>query len=158
MAGLETDVVLLKKEVKDMKLIHTRLDTAIVKITDVSNSIHRMLAVHEEKLSKQEAKMDWQLDAAQLERNIRAFNPWPVAFFNVEETNVKVYGAEVIQTDNQSTQPGEILCADKSGVLIATGNGNLLLKTLQMPGKKPLSASDILNGRADWFAVGKVLP
>ena len=51
MAGLETDVVLLKKEVKDMKLIHTRLDTAIVKITDVSNSIHRMLAVHEEKLN-----------------------------------------------------------------------------------------------------------
>ena len=54
MAGLETDVVLLKKEVKDMKLIHTRLDTAIVKITDVSNSIHRMLAVHEEKLNAQE--------------------------------------------------------------------------------------------------------
>jgi hypothetical protein len=54
MAELETDVVLLKKEVKDMKLIHTRLDTAIVKITDVSNSIHRMLAVHEEKINSQE--------------------------------------------------------------------------------------------------------
>jgi len=53
MAELETDVVLLKKEVKDMKLIHNRLDTAIVKITDVSNSIHRMLAVHEEKLNAQ---------------------------------------------------------------------------------------------------------
>ena len=54
MAELETDVILLKKEVNDMKLIHTRLDTAIVKITDVSNSIHRMLAVHEEKLNAQE--------------------------------------------------------------------------------------------------------
>ena len=54
MAGLETDVILLKKEVKDMKLIHTRLDTAIVKITDVSNSIHRMLAVHEEKIQRSE--------------------------------------------------------------------------------------------------------
>ena len=46
MAELETEVELLKKEVADMKLIHTRLDTAIVKITDVSNSINRMLAVH----------------------------------------------------------------------------------------------------------------
>ena len=54
MAELETEVELLKKEVADMKLIHTRLDTAIVKITDVSNSIHRMLAVHEEKLNSQE--------------------------------------------------------------------------------------------------------
>ena len=47
MAELETEVELLKKEVSDMKLIHGRLDEAITKITDVSNSIHRMLAVHE---------------------------------------------------------------------------------------------------------------
>ena len=54
MAELETEVELLKKEVSDMKLIHGRLDEAIIKITDVSNSIHRMLAVHEEKLNQQE--------------------------------------------------------------------------------------------------------
>ena len=54
MAELETEVELLKKEVSDMKLIHGRLDEAITKITDVSNSIHRMLAVHEEKLNQQE--------------------------------------------------------------------------------------------------------
>ena len=54
MAELETEVELLKKEVSDMKPIHGRLDEAITKITDVSNSIHRMLAVHEEKLNQQE--------------------------------------------------------------------------------------------------------
>ena len=54
MVELETEVELLKKEVSDMKLIHGRLDEAITKITDVSNSIHRMLAVHEEKLNQQE--------------------------------------------------------------------------------------------------------
>ena len=54
MSELETEVELLKKEVSDMKLIHGRLDEAITKITDVSNSIHRMLAVHEEKLNQQE--------------------------------------------------------------------------------------------------------
>ena len=49
-----TQIELLKKEVQDMKGIYQRLDTAIVKIGDVSNSINRMLAVHEEKISQQE--------------------------------------------------------------------------------------------------------
>ena len=51
---LHLEVELLKKEVGDMKEIHVRLDTAITKITDVSNCINRMLAVHEEKISQQE--------------------------------------------------------------------------------------------------------
>ena len=54
MAELETEVKLLKKELQDQKKIHDRLDIAIEKLTDVSNSIHRMLAVHEEKISRQE--------------------------------------------------------------------------------------------------------
>ena len=54
MTDIELDVELLKKEVSDMKQIHGRLDTAITKITDVSNCINRMLAVHEEKISQQE--------------------------------------------------------------------------------------------------------
>ena len=54
MAELETEVELLKKELHDQKKIHGRLDIAIEKLTDVSNSIHRMLAVHEEKLTRQE--------------------------------------------------------------------------------------------------------
>ena len=54
---LATDVEILKREVADMKLIHGRLDNAITKITDVSNSINRMLAVHEEKLASQEQEI-----------------------------------------------------------------------------------------------------
>ena len=54
MAELETEVKLLKKELEDQAKIHDRLDIAIEKLTDVSNSIHRMLAVHEEKLTRQE--------------------------------------------------------------------------------------------------------
>jgi chromosome segregation ATPase len=54
MAELETEVKLLKKELQDQAKIHDRLDIAIEKLTDVSNSIHRMLAVHEEKISRQE--------------------------------------------------------------------------------------------------------
>ena len=54
MSDIQLDVEVLKKDVKEMKLIHGRLDNAISKISDVSNSINRMLAVHEEKLSSQE--------------------------------------------------------------------------------------------------------
>ena len=54
MSELETEVKLLKKELHDQKKIHDRLDIAIEKLADVSNSIHRMLAVHEEKLTRQE--------------------------------------------------------------------------------------------------------
>ena len=54
MADLNTEVQLLKKEVSDIKMIYSRLDKAIEKISDVSNSINRMLAVHEEKISQQE--------------------------------------------------------------------------------------------------------
>ena len=54
MSELETEVQLRKREIEDVKSIHGRLDVAIDKLTDVSNSIHRMLAVHEEKLARQE--------------------------------------------------------------------------------------------------------
>ena len=57
MAELETEVKLLKKELQDQAKIHIRLDVAIEKLTDVSNSIHRMLAVHEEKISRQEESL-----------------------------------------------------------------------------------------------------
>ena len=58
MAELETEVKLLKKELEDQKKIHDRLDVAIEKLTDVSNSIHRMLAVHEEKITRQEEALE----------------------------------------------------------------------------------------------------
>ena len=54
MPELETKVELLKRELHDQRKIHDRLDIAIEKLTDVSNSIHRMLAVHDEKIARQE--------------------------------------------------------------------------------------------------------
>tara|TARA_Y100000748_G_scaffold293780_1_gene283651 strand:+ start:3658 stop:4089 length:432 start_codon:yes stop_codon:yes gene_type:complete len=58
MAELETEVKLLKKEIHDQQKIHDRIDVAIEKLTDVSNSIHRMLAVHEEKIARQEEAIE----------------------------------------------------------------------------------------------------
>ena len=58
MAEIQTEIELLKKEVSDMKSIHIRLDKAIEKIADVSSSLHTIMAVHEEKLMRQEEALD----------------------------------------------------------------------------------------------------
>lgn len=112
-----------------------------------------------DKLSKEEAKLDWLLSATQLERNIRAFNPAPVAFLTVtingNEERIKIYQAEVLP--HQDKPAGTVLAFDKKGLQIATGDGVLNIKQLQPSGKKPMSVQDFLNGRADWFVVGNQL-
>ena len=69
MAELETEVHLLKKELHDQSKIHDRLDIAIEKLTDVSNSIHRMLSVHEEKIARQEEALIATEDQIERRRN-----------------------------------------------------------------------------------------
>lgn len=113
------------------------------------------LATYAEKLSKEEARLDWSLPAAQLERCIRAFNPWPVSYFLIDDQPVKVWQATVLP--HQDKQPGEILHADKQGIQIATADGVLNLLSLQPAGKKPMSAQDLLNSRREWFTPGTVL-
>lgn len=111
------------------------------------------LATYAEKLSKEEAQLDWSLSAAQLERCIRAFNPWPVSYFYVEEQPVKVWQATVLP-HQASYQPGEVVQADKNGIQVATAEGILNIQTLQPAGKKAMSAQDILNSRREWFTPG----
>ncbi|PJG86238.1 methionyl-tRNA formyltransferase [Conservatibacter flavescens] len=113
-----------------------------------------------EKLSKDEAKLNWHLPAAQLERCIRAFNPWPMSYLTTHDAagnlhTLKVYQADVLPPTTHS--PGTILRADKTGIQVATAHGVLNLLQLQPAGKKPMSTQDLLNGRADWFTVGHIL-
>ena len=114
------------------------------------------LANYAQKLSKEEARIDWSMEAAAIERCIRAFNPWPISWFEVADQTVKVWQAAVIDSDHG--QPaGTLLKADKQGIDIATGKGVLRLLTLQPPGKKAMSVPDLLNSRRDWFEPGKQL-
>ena len=114
------------------------------------------LASYAKKLSKEEALINWQDDAAQIERNIRAFNPWPVAWMQVDDQNVKVWAADVIPLEQQ-VAPGTIVSANKEGITVATGNQALRITVLQIPGKKALPAADVINARQSWFEVGRSL-
>lgn len=114
------------------------------------------LANYAQKLSKEEARIDWTMDAVAIERCIRAFNPWPISWCEVAGQTIKVWQAEVIEHEHGQSA-GTLLKADKQGIDIATGKGVLRLLTLQPPGKKAMSVTDLLNSRRDWFEPGTQL-
>jgi methionyl-tRNA formyltransferase len=102
------------------------------------------LVTYASKLDKSEAAIDWQQDAVQLERQVRAFNPWPVAQTRYDGKALRIWGALAI--DGSGT-PGRVIAAGKQGIDVACGNGCLRLLEVQMPGAKRLSAADFLNAR-----------
>ena len=111
-------------------------------------------ANYAKKLSKDEANIDWSMDAEQIERNIRAFNPWPVCFTQMRGNTVKIYQASVVE---QSGAAGTVLASDKNGIVVACGKHALSISELQPQGKKPMAINDFLNGRSDWVTPGTVL-
>ena len=91
-----------------------------------------------------------------IDRRVRAFNPFPCAFSSIEGQRIKIWCSAVDNSD-QTGQPGQILRADNQGLLICCGQGGLLLKEIQLAGKSRLAVAEILKSRADLFAVGKQL-
>lgn len=111
-------------------------------------------ANYAEKLSKEEALLDFNKAAVALEREIRAFNPWPVSYLQLGTQQLKIWQARV---EAGSAQPGQVVRVDKKGIAIGTSDGLLVIEQLQPPGKKAMAVVDFLNGRADWFQTGQQL-
>ncbi|MCO7515526.1 methionyl-tRNA formyltransferase [Pseudomonas guariconensis] len=112
------------------------------------------LATYAHKLNKDEARIDWSRPAVELERLIRAFNPWPVCHSTLDGESVKVLAATL---STGTGTPGEILSASKDGLVVACGEQALCLTRLQLPGGKALGFSDLFNSRREKFASHKVL-
>jgi methionyl-tRNA formyltransferase len=112
------------------------------------------LATYAHKLNKEEARLDWSRPAVELERLVRAFNPWPICHSTLNGEPLKVLAA---QLGEGKGAPGTVLAADKSGLTVACGEGALRLTRLQLPGGKPLSFADLYNSRREQFAPGLVL-
>ncbi|GMQ83819.1 MAG: methionyl-tRNA formyltransferase [Gammaproteobacteria bacterium] len=102
------------------------------------------LVTYAGKLDKSEAAIDWQQDAAYLERQVRAFNPWPVAQTGYSGKALRIWDARAI---DGSGSPGSVVAAGKQGIDVACGKGCLRLLEIQMPGAKRLGAADFLNAR-----------
>jgi methionyl-tRNA formyltransferase len=107
-------------------------------------------ATYARKLSRDEARLDWRADAARLERQIRAFDPWPGAYFLLGEERIRVLAAEV---EKGAGAPGTVL---DERLAIACGDGTLRPTRLQRAGRGAMDTADLLRG----FAIppGTVLP
>ena len=112
------------------------------------------LATYAHKLSKDEARIDWRRPAVELERLIRAFNPWPICHTTLGGEALKVHAARLGAGQGE---PGHILEASRNGLTVACGEGALSLTRLQLPGGKPLDFADLYNSRREQFAAGLVL-
>lgn len=144
--------------------LHDKLATlganALIKVLhDVAN--HQLapekqndtVSCYAKKITKAEAQIDWQQSAEQIAKNIRGYNPWPIAFTTLNGELIKIWQAEVIYEMTQA-EPGTLIVTDKNNIQVATGNGSLLIKQIQLPGGRPLPTHAILNARAEMFKVG----
>jgi methionyl-tRNA formyltransferase len=103
-------------------------------------------ATYAGKISKQDARLDWQRPAVELHRRVRAYNPVPGAFFLLDDTPVKCWQARVVA--GATGTPGEVLSADRDGIVIACGRDALRLDSLQRPGKRPVTAGEFAGSVA----------
>ena len=106
-------------------------------------------ATYAHKLSKAEARIDWQQSAVQIERAVRAFNAWPVAytFFqrNGKDASLRIWQAQVLTETAVGAEPGTVIGESAEGIDVATGEGVLRITELQAEGKRRMPAADFLN-------------
>ncbi|KRP44848.1 methionyl-tRNA formyltransferase [Pseudomonas poae] len=112
------------------------------------------LATYAHKLNKDEARIDWSRPAVELERLVRAFNPWPICHSTLNGEALKVLAATLAEGEGA---PGEIIGASKDGLVVACGEQALCLNRLQLPGGKALNFSDLFNSRREKFSLGTLL-
>ncbi|MCB2263042.1 MAG: methionyl-tRNA formyltransferase [Candidatus Thiosymbion ectosymbiont of Robbea hypermnestra] len=104
-------------------------------------------ATYAAKLRKEEAWVDWTRPALELDRMVRALDPWPVAQTKLGETTLRLWASELPGLDAGSEPPGRIVHTGKAGIDVATGKGLLRITRLQPPGKRSMSAAAFLNAR-----------
>lgn len=104
------------------------------------------LATYADKIRKQDARIDWGCKATEVQRQVRAYNPVPGAFFEFGDERIKCWQAAVV--DNAKGTPGAVMQADKDGVVVACGEGGLRLLEVQRPGRRKISASEFA-GQSD---------
>lgn len=103
-------------------------------------------ATYAAKIHKEEALLDWTLPAIILERKIRAFFPWPVAYTHFADTPIRIWRAKIISKESIKDIPaGTIINKSKEGFDVATGEGVLRLIEIQLPGKSRITCAELFK-------------
>ncbi len=166
-AGLDTGPVLLQaatpiEPAESAGELHDRLArmAAVVMLDGLERLIsstlpapvrqNPALATHAQLLNKDDARLDWHDDAQTLSRAVRAYNPWPVAFAEIEGLSYRIFRAEAGNTGRGD--PGELVRGHgrRDRIIVACGAGCLEITELQAPGRKRVSARDWLNAHPGW--------
>ena len=119
-------------------------------------SQNNTFATHAPKINKEDAAIQWQKSAIEIDRQIRAFNPWPIAYTQASEITLRIHQARVVK-EKVPQKPGTILSIDKKGMLVACGEEALLVERLQFPGGKAMSVADWLHAGRQQLHVDLVL-
>ncbi|RME34077.1 MAG: methionyl-tRNA formyltransferase, partial [Gammaproteobacteria bacterium] len=109
-------------------------------------------ATYAEKIRKEEARIDWARPADYIERQVRAFNPWPVAHCTLLGLELRLWRVRALE-GSADAPPGTLLPASGDGIEVATGEGRLRILRLQQPGRRPVEARAFLNAHPE-FAGG----
>ncbi|MDR1012409.1 MAG: methionyl-tRNA formyltransferase [Coxiellaceae bacterium] len=109
------------------------------------------------KITKNDGEIIWQKSALELEKMIRAFIPWPIAYFKYKDKCIRIWQAKALSTntDSNNFQAGTIIKVNTDSINVITGNGILALLKIQLPGKKIMMIKDILNANQRDFVIGK---
>jgi methionyl-tRNA formyltransferase len=158
--GLDTGAMLKKATCEILpndtaETLHDRLaklgaDLLAANIDDLENlpttAQNDDLATYAQKLNKVEAQLDWQQNAVYLARQVRAFNPYPIAQADIAGETFRIWAAEVL-AEAATVAAGQIQAVSRAGIDIATGEGVLRVLSLQQAGGKAIAVRDFLNSR-----------
>ncbi|MDE2155600.1 MAG: methionyl-tRNA formyltransferase [Xanthomonadaceae bacterium] len=164
-AGLDTGPILLERRTPIARedtggTLHDRLSALGAEV--LADGLARLLAgaslparaqdesgvVYAHKLEKSEARLDFSRPAHELERQVRAFDPWPVAEAQIAGEPLRIWAARAIGLDHHAA-PGSLVAASRAGIDLACGEGALRITALQRAGGKRIGALDYLNARPE---------
>jgi methionyl-tRNA formyltransferase len=103
-------------------------------------------ATYARKLAKSEALIDWTQPAEALERQVRAFDPWPVAETRLDGQQLRIWRAHAAAA-GASAAPGTVLSSGKDGIAVMTGRGALVLDRVQLPGRRAVTAPEFARAQ-----------
>ncbi len=164
-SGLDTGPVYLQHKIsigaaETAGQLHDRL--AALAATTLASGLERLesgcleepieqddtLATHAPRIAKSDARLIWSQSAERLARMVRAYNPWPVAFGDLEGQPIRVFEAWAEPETATGRPPGSVLPGSAEAVRVACGQGVLEITELQTPGRRRLSAREWLNAHA----------